>query len=87
MRGRPSCHRLDLTVFWKSRQKKFINGRYLIQEGRQRLAGFQGGVPRENPRSLSSPKAEKIELEIFLTCWGCYGTDGQSELYYRLGRG
>ena len=24
MRGRPSCHRLDLTIFWKSRQKIFI---------------------------------------------------------------
>ena len=49
------------------------------------LAGCGGG-PRENPRSLSSSKAEKFEVDFFLTDgWREGGTtDGQSDLYYPL---
>ena len=31
MKGRPICPRLDLTVFWKSRQKIFIKTENLYQ--------------------------------------------------------
>ena len=90
MRGRPSCHRLDLTVFWKSRQKIFIKTENLYQVPKLRNTttitatttttttttttnttttwssqGVPGGGPHENPRSLSSPKAEKMEVGIF----------------------
>ena len=51
--------------------------------------GDPGGGPRENPRSLSSPKAEKIEFEFlgefFLPT--DRRTDRRRGLYYPLGRG
>ena len=31
--------------------------------------GFQGGSPRENPRSLSSPKVEKFDFEKNSKFW------------------
>ena len=97
MRGRPSCHRLDLTVFWKSRQKIFIKTENLYQVPKLRNTttitattttttittttttttitttttwssqGVPGGVTHENPRSLSSPKAEKFLAEKIST--------------------
>ena len=92
MRGRPSCHRLDLTVFWKSRQKIFIKTENLYQVPKLRntttitdttnpttsttttittttttttwsSGGVPGGGPRENPSSLSSPRAWKLDFQ------------------------
>ena len=47
---------------------------------------FEG--PRENPKSLSSSKAEKFEFELFGHFGGTEGgregrTDGQSDIYIR----
>merc|ERR1712105_572121 len=38
--------------------------------------GIPEGGPRENPRSLSSPKAEKFEFDFFWIYWTEGGTDG-----------
>ena len=50
------------------------------------IGGVPGGGPRENPRSLSSSKAEKFEFEFFGHFGGTDGRtdDGQSDLYYPL---
>ena len=56
MRGRPSCHRLDLTVFWKSRQKISINTEKLYQDR----------------KSLLSPKTEKYHYYCYYYCYYYY---------------
>ena len=41
--------------------------------------GIPEGGPRENPRSLSSPKAEKFEFDFFWTFWTEGGTEGGTD--------
>ena len=55
-----------------------------VEVGGWEIKWVPGGDPHKNPRSLSSPKAEKQNIQDFVDGLSWISHNGQSDLYYPL---